>query len=102
MNRRRFFKILGIVAGALGLPTRVISWDPVKLEEVFPPPCPEVVGFKRSQFLETGYVYAPYIPLCLTGEQYKLKQESGIYAVLKQTVKKYDTPKFNRETGTRI
>lgn len=62
MNRREFFRtILGLAA--IVIPAKLIGVN-VEVAE------PEVfeknffqAGFKGDQILETGYVYAPYIPL---------------------------------------
>jgi hypothetical protein len=67
MNRRSFFKRLGMAVGAVMLPTSILSYDPVKQEVVNPKlDNSPVLGYKGHQFLEAGVVYAPYIPLIQT------------------------------------
>jgi hypothetical protein len=79
MNRRGFFGSLGkAVAAAFILPTAIISWCPVKQTIIQPVSDNSVLmGYKGAQFLEAGYVYAPYIPLVQTcllvkGKRYKV------------------------------
>ncbi len=60
MNRRNFFSVLGktaaTVVGVVCLPKQVIKL-PVKIYKNW---------HKGSVFIETGYVYAPYIPFYTT------------------------------------
>lgn len=62
MNRRGFFgRILGL-AVALSLPVETLAEK--NLIQVPPRvPDPGIMGYKGASFLETGMVYAPYIPL---------------------------------------
>lgn len=67
MNRRGFFKRLGMAVGAALLPISVISYDPVK-QQVSKPKTDHsfLVGYRGHQFFESGIVYAPYIPIYRT------------------------------------
>jgi len=67
MKRRSFLKIFSFAAAAMALPVSIISYDPVKQEIVKPKfDDTSLIGYKGSAFLETGYVYCPYIPLYQT------------------------------------
>lgn len=57
-----------IDVGAVVLPSRVISYDPIKQEVVDPYSKDNSIltGFKGENFIETGTVYAPYIPMYST------------------------------------
>jgi hypothetical protein len=68
MNRRGFLKNLASIVGLVSLPITIINYDPVKRCKVYPPPPNNAMltGYKGSQFMEVGYVYAPYIPLFQT------------------------------------
>jgi hypothetical protein len=56
MNRRRFLTTLFGLAAAPVIVARVLS----------APPKPTLLAFKGTRFMETGYVYAPYIPMLIT------------------------------------
>ena len=56
MNRRGFFGTLFGLAIAPAIAVKVLS----------APPKPTLLGFKGTQYMETGYVYTPYIPLVVT------------------------------------
>lgn len=68
MNRRGFLRKFGLaIATAVALPVVNISYDPVKQKVVKPKINNDCLnGYRGSQFLSTGYVYAPYIPLIIT------------------------------------
>lgn len=65
MNTRRgFLKNLAATVAAVVLPVTVVSYDPVKQQVVDPVVNTTFLrGYKGAEFLETGYVYCPYIPL---------------------------------------
>lgn len=67
MNRRSFLKnILGAVA-AVVLPTKLLHYDPVKAKVITPPPADYILmPYEGEAFMETGVIYAPYIPLYVT------------------------------------
>ena len=68
MNRRSFLKSLGKVAAlSICLPTTILSYDPIKREIVKPKIDNTIVnGYRGSQYMECGYIYAPYLPLIQT------------------------------------
>ena len=69
LTRRGFLRNLGVLAGALGVSLSVFKPQEKKREIYSTRPEPDgsyLVGYKGSQFLETGAVYAPYIPLYRT------------------------------------
>jgi hypothetical protein len=68
MNRRGFFTNIFRAAAAVVLPTVLLNYDPVKQAIVQPKKIGDMYlyGYKGSAFLETGYVYSPYIPLVQT------------------------------------
>lgn len=78
MNRRGFFKNIFRAAAAVVLPTVLLNYDPVKQAIVQPKTLGSeyLLGHKGSQFLTTGFVYAPYIPL-ITSETVYTPQ--GVY-----------------------
>ena len=63
MNRRSFFYRV-IINATTVLPLSFLSYCPVK-QRVITPKTNDInlVGYKGSQFLECGHIYAPYIPL---------------------------------------
>jgi hypothetical protein len=71
MTRRGFLRNLGVLASALSvgltvtMPQRKLKcvWTPEMAHdlEAF-----HLVGYKGAEFLETGFVYAPYIPFYRT------------------------------------
>jgi hypothetical protein len=74
MNRRGFFDRLSKLGAAIvGLPIVKLFYDPVT-QAVVTPVDPvsvhaiKMFGYKGPQFMETGMVYAPYIPLYFTNE----------------------------------
>ena len=72
MTRRIFLRNLGIFFGAMtvGLtvtrPQRAFRKDYYKTVTIRGPDNSVLVGYKGSEFLEAGYVYAPYIPIYRT------------------------------------
>ena len=62
LTRRDFLRCLGALASVLSVGLTV-TMPKRKLKAVWP-----MVGYKGSAFLETGYVYAPYIPLYCTSQ----------------------------------
>lgn len=66
MNRRGFLRTLMLAPFVAPLAVAVVkklAATPIKAPHRFTRMC---AGYKGSQFLETGYVYAPYIPLTTT------------------------------------
>lgn len=66
MNRRRF---LGTLVGLAVAPVArgyIFDGTNWKVYKCPRPNSSPVLGFKGSQFMETGIVYAPYIPLVVT------------------------------------
>lgn len=60
MNRRGFFRRLGGLIGAVSVGLVAIKHNPL--------PKPQqktnvLTGYKGANFMQTGFVYAPYIPL---------------------------------------
>ena len=69
MTRRGFLRNLGVFASALGVGLTVFKPQEKKRVVFRTAPAPDnsyLVGYKGSQFYETGIVYAPYIPLYTT------------------------------------
>ena len=69
LTRRGFLRNLGALASALSVGLTVFKPQERKKVVYFSTPAPDggyLVGYKGSQFLETGAVYAPYIPLYKT------------------------------------
>jgi hypothetical protein len=62
------------------LPKRVINWDPVTQKEVkeATEDHDALLGYKGDQFLETGTVYAPYIPLITTAGNASVNQRGYV------------------------
>lgn len=70
LNRRSFFKrAFGAIATAVLMPVTTLSYDPVKQKVVdfFPTDTSSMAFYRGSDYLEAGYVYAPFIPLYCTG-----------------------------------
>lgn len=71
MTRRSFLRNLGALASVLSVGLSV-TMPQRKLKAVWTAEAEQdlqamhLVGYKGSQFLETGVVYAPYIPLYTT------------------------------------
>jgi|ERR1017187_483652 hypothetical protein len=71
MTRRGFLRNLGILASALSVGLTV-TMPQRKLKAVWSVEAEQdlqnfhLIGYKGSEFLETGIVYAPYIPLYIT------------------------------------
>lgn len=66
MNRRGFLRTLMLAPFVAPIAVAVVkklATTPIKAPHWFAQMC---AGYKGSQFLETGYVYAPYIPLTIT------------------------------------
>lgn len=66
MNRRGFLRTLLLAPFAAPIVVEVakkLAAAPIKSPHWFTQMC---AGYKGAQFLETGYVYAPYIPLTTT------------------------------------
>lgn len=59
MNRRRFFGTLFGLALAPVVAARVLSEYKPKVDS-------KLVGYKGSQFVNAGIIYAPYIPMLIT------------------------------------
>ena len=70
MKRRKFFStLLGLVVAPVVVARVISEYKPKPKFVVFKPRSlgiTTMVGYKGSQFLEPGYVYAPYIPLTFT------------------------------------
>ena len=65
MTRRGFLRNLGVFASALGVGLTVFKPQEKKRVVFRTAPAPDnsyLVGYKGSQFYETGIVYADYIP----------------------------------------
>lgn len=68
MKRRGFLRSL-LLAPFAGLAVNVVLetlQNGVNPIPTVAKACPELLGFKGAQFLETGIIYAPYIPLYQT------------------------------------
>ena len=71
MTRRGFLRNLGVLASVLSvgltvtMPQRKLKvyWSSEMSQDLH---ASYLVGYKGSAFLETGYVYAPYMPLYRT------------------------------------
>ena len=88
MNRRSFFKRLATAVGASLLPITTLSFDPVTSKVVKPTlDTSPVLGYKGSQFLEAGVIYAPYIPLIQTAELVKDPKFTKYYKTYRISVK---------------
>ena len=72
MTRRTFLRNLGSLVGALSValtvtrPQRAFRKDYYKTFTIRGPDDSILVGHKGAQFLEAGYIYAPYIPIFRT------------------------------------
>jgi hypothetical protein len=72
LTRRTFLRSLGAFAGAIGIgltvtrPQQGFRTDYYSTFTVKGPDNSYLMGYRGSQFLETGFVYAPYIPLYRT------------------------------------
>ncbi len=71
LNRRSFLRNLGSLVGALSVGLTVFKPQKRKVlllhtDSVFSSQVATMTGYKGAQFLETGCVYAPYIPLVQT------------------------------------
>lgn len=71
MNRRTFLRNLGIFAPVLGVALTIFQSQKKKKillisNEFRRHDGVAVMGYKVGAFLETGYIYAPYIPLYRT------------------------------------
>ena len=67
MNRRSFFRGLGLAVAAVTAGLHLFN------PKIVPPlDCPGITraGFRGDEFLKTGFIYAPYIPLYVTSEIY--------------------------------
>lgn len=77
MNRRSFVKSVSRFLGGLcTLPITRLFYDPLTQKTIPPPtlaniPNDMLHGYKGNQFLECGYIYAPYIPLMMTEKEYE-------------------------------
>jgi hypothetical protein len=63
MNRRGFLGTLFGLAAAPVIVARVLVSPPKPKYKVYRGQGGGLVGYKGTQFINTGYVYAPYIPL---------------------------------------
>jgi len=79
MNRRGFFRRLGLVVAAVasGVSLTPTIQDRFNRYRILPVAVPTrvfpndfVLGFKGSTFLETGVVYAPYIPIMVSHPEF--------------------------------
>ena len=68
MNRRSFFRNIGLLAGALSVGLTVFR--PCKVLLIYDhhttSKIASMTGFKGEEFLKAGFIYAPYIPLYCT------------------------------------
>lgn len=65
MNRRSFFRNLGLLVATA---TVGIALPKSKPKEVWFAPAGVLRGCKGNNYLATGFIYAPYIPLYVTSE----------------------------------
>lgn len=69
LTRRTFIRNLGSLAGVLSVgltvirPQRAFRKDYYTTLTIRGPDSSTLVGFKGDKFLQTGYVFAPYIPI---------------------------------------
>jgi hypothetical protein len=64
MNRRNFFKRCGICLATVLLPANILARDIIKQPAIKPKISDNIpIGHRGSQYLESGFVCAPYIPL---------------------------------------
>jgi hypothetical protein len=94
MNRRGFLGTLFGLAVAPAVVARVITaHKPKPKHKVYRNPHGDrLIGYKGAQFLEPGYVYAPYIPLTIvsvpiTAKRRKLKAKWS--CELEQTIQHF-------------
>jgi hypothetical protein len=70
MKRRGFLRTLSVLAGAAPFVTevfvRTVSEAVVSAPAESLIPSSFLVGYKGFDFIEAGYVYAPYMPFCVT------------------------------------
>lgn len=62
MDRRRFIKILGLSSFALGL---VKKFEEEEIKQHLPKKY--LLGYKGKAKLESGFIYAPYVPVEFRG-----------------------------------
>ena len=70
MNRRSFFRNIGLLAGALSVGLTVFRPCKVLLisDHHTVSKIATMGGFKGDDFLKDGFIYAPYIPLYCTSQ----------------------------------
>jgi len=72
MNRRGFFRLLGLATATItsGISLLPTTKKIVKQSTFKEFPNDFVLGFKGRTFLETGVVYAPYIPIMISHPEF--------------------------------
>jgi hypothetical protein len=102
MKRRAFAKLLAGAIAALALPALPKEEYLVAKEWELDIDGIKCAGFKAGEFLDTGYVYAPYVPVYVTPQIAEPTEANDFRYVHKEINPKYygkiviDNPRFPR------
>ena len=66
LTRRSFLRNLGVLASAIGVGLTIVKPQSKSTKVISSQPKNVIQGYKGSQFIECGIIYAPYIPLIQT------------------------------------